>query len=194
MGDKDLKRGRAHNKKNRHIYFGKWGVRGPSCSPWQEDKAGWKAHTFIGRSHMREQLDWGAWLAHGKKGVKLGLCCWSGISCFVSMGMDAGVGSKVEQRARPAPRMSCSACLLGQSRGCSSPYPRVMGQVLVSAPPGYNSVSSAIFGSWLRISLKPPSQRGEGTRIKETVIIYLTPNIHLTFCLCEHKYFEHKCN
>ena len=133
---------------------------------------------------MRKQLYWGAWLAHCKKGVKLGLCCWSGISCFVSMGMDAGVGSKVEQRARPAPRMSRSACLLQQSRGCSLPYPRVMGQVLVSAPPGYNSVSSAIFGSWLRISLKPPSQRGEGTRIKETFTIYLTPNIHLTFCLC----------
>ena len=49
------------------------------------------------------------------------------------METDAGVG-----RAR---RMSCpknvrSACSLGQSRGCSLPHPGVMGQVLVSAPPG----------------------------------------------------------
>ena len=32
------------------------------------------------------------------------------------------------------------ACLLGQSRGCSLLHPRVMGQVLVSAPPGCNNI------------------------------------------------------
>ena len=48
------------------------------------------------------------------------------------MGMDAGVGSEVEQRARPAPRMSRSACFLGQSRGRSLLHPRIMGQLLVS--------------------------------------------------------------
>ena len=51
-----------------------------------------------------------------------------------------GDGCRCRQWSR-AGRMSCpkngrSACSLGQSRGCSLPHPGVMGQVLVSAPPG----------------------------------------------------------
>ena len=57
------------------------------------------------REIIREWLYWGVWSAHHNEGVKLRLCCWSGASCFVSMGTDTGAGSEAEQRARPAPSM-----------------------------------------------------------------------------------------
>ena len=64
-------------KKQMHI-FGKWGVRGPSCSPWQEDKmAPFSPHFYWHKSHEinRIKLYWGVWSAHHQEEVKLRLCC-----------------------------------------------------------------------------------------------------------------------
>ena len=55
----------------------------------------------IGRSHMRSLGN-----SHTGEFDNRGLCCVAGITCFVSMETDAGVGYVTEQRAPPTPRMS----------------------------------------------------------------------------------------
>ena len=63
-GEEDLKPGGEGGhimKKQMHI-FGKRGVRGPSCSPWQEDKmAPFSPHFYWHKSHEinRIKLYWG---------------------------------------------------------------------------------------------------------------------------------------
>ena len=83
---------------------------------------------------------------------KCRLWCWSGISCFVSMETDAGVGNEASgAESTSSPQNVRSACLLGQSRGCSLPHPRVMG-----AGSGLCSTRLqqllAFFGLWLHDS------------------------------------------
>ena len=83
---------------------------------------------------------------------KCRLWCWSGISCFVSMETDAGVGNEASgAESTSSPKNVCSACLLEQSWGCSLPHPRVMG-----AGSGLCSTRLqqllAFFGLWLRDS------------------------------------------
>ena len=54
--------------------------------------------------------------------------------------MDAEAGSEAKQRAWSHPKYVHSAYLLGQSWGHGLPHPWVMGQVLVSALLGCNSI------------------------------------------------------
>ena len=60
------------------------------------------------------------------------------MTCFISMGQTQGQAAK-RSREHVPPQVCPLGMLIGQSRGCSLLHPRVMGQVLVSAPPGCNS-------------------------------------------------------
>ena len=87
-----------------------------------------KSHEII-----REEPYWGVWLARAL------LLIWNNLFCFHGDGRGGMQWSGAE--CTSCPKNVRSTCLLGQSRqsrGCSLPHPRVMGQVLVSAPSGCN--------------------------------------------------------
>lgn len=94
--------GRARNEKTdtRNLASGESGA---SCSPGRRTR-GLSASTFIGRSHSRSlgTISWGVWSSTPQRGVKLGLCGWSGTSWFVSMEMEAGEGA-----SEPVPPQEC---------------------------------------------------------------------------------------
>ena len=62
--------------------------------------------------------------------------------CFPEDGYRGRQWSGAESMSRP--KNVPSACLLGQSGGHSLPHPPVMGQVLVYAPPGCNTLSKTV--------------------------------------------------
>ena len=90
-------------------------------------------HFYWQKSHeiIREYLPWGAWLAKALLLIRNILFCFHGDRCRGIQWSGA--------ESMSLPKNVHSACLLGQSQGCSLPHPRVMGQVLVSAPPGCNT-------------------------------------------------------
>ena len=82
------------------------------------------------------------------------------------METDAGLGSEAGAESMSCPKNVRSAYLLGQSRGRILPHPQVMGQVLVSALPGWNIIGF-IFKNTLHAELQPHFPQKFGTFIDD---------------------------